>query len=129
MNEWILFGLSYDIVGVLVLGYALVIPSDKQLVMLAGTYWGNNPHLLDALVKQRTDAWFGVTLLVCGFIMQAFGAGGSAFPTASWIILPLILVGLCAALVRTRNFAVKRAKRTRDTLKAKMKKNESTEGT
>ena len=116
MNDWTIIGLIYDIGGVLVLGYALAITSDRQLVEQAATKWTSNPSAFDALVNQRTDAWFGVCLLVVGFSMQLLGAVGCEFLVNGWTILPVALVCLVAALLPIRKFELKRARRKRDEL-------------
>ena len=114
MNEWAIIGLIYDIVGVFVLGFALAITTVKDLAAQAAAHYGYNPSAFDSLVNQRTDAWFGVSLLALGFMMQALGATGIAFPEICWIILPIILGLLCVALVPMRKCALKQARRKRD---------------
>lgn len=67
-------GLLYDIFGVGILGWALAVASDRAIKTQAGTYYTFSPPFLRALVAQRTDAQFGLFLLILGFIFQFLGA-------------------------------------------------------
>lgn len=116
LNDWTAIGLIYDIFGVIILGYALAFTSVKRLIDQAGTRWSSNRVAFDALVNQRTDARFGVLLLVVGFLMQILGAVGCAFLVNGWIILLVILACLGATLFPLRRYALNRARRKRDEL-------------
>ena len=65
-------GLIMDIVGVVVLTSAVLL-SRKTISDLAGTYWDENPHLKGALRRQTRCGWFGLALLVPGFLLQIAG--------------------------------------------------------
>ena len=106
INELVLIGLGYDIAGVVVLGWALAFTPDKALKALAGTYFDFNSALLGALVEQRTDAKFGVLLLVLGFALQFAGAAGLDSPaTADWA-LSAALLGVVVAYFFARRWIV-----------------------
>lgn len=95
MAEIALIGLAYDIAGVVVLGAALLGMNDRGIKEQAGTYWDFSPTLLKALIRQRVDAWYGVSLMVAGFLGQALGVLGADL---SAFLDVALLVGLVFAV-------------------------------
>ena len=62
--------LIYQFCGAIILGWAIALTPNDTLKSLSGTYWNHNPHFLAALIKQRTDARFGVIVLAMGILLQ-----------------------------------------------------------
>ncbi len=103
MRELVAIGLAYDIVGVIVLGWTLALSPSEVLKAQAGTFYNFNQELLRALVAQRIDARFGLSLLVLGFALQLVGALAADAPAAcDWIAAGLlgVIVASYAALRR-----------------------------
>ncbi len=119
MNNLIATGFVYDIVGVCVLVVALMAIRRRELFLQAGTYSNGNKALFRALVLQHTDARFGFSILVAGFVLQLVGAVGLDVPPGRlWVILiPLVLVLIAYAIVRRR--VSKGSDRMYDELRAK----------
>lgn len=92
MNNLTLFGLSLDIIGVLVLGYALVSTKDSSIERQCRNYFTFNSDLLMMLIQQKIDAQIGVSVLVTGFVFQAIGSAG--YDLSEWGLL--VLSGLAA---------------------------------
>ena len=65
-------GLLMDIAGVIVLTSA-VLASKKTIADLAGTYINENRHQKEALRMQSRRGWYGLALLVPGFLLQIVG--------------------------------------------------------
>ena len=63
-------GLIFDVVGVLVLAYALIFQSNKHLLAKAQTDWDYNQAVLVDVCKQRSDAIIGTLFLLAGFFGQ-----------------------------------------------------------
>lgn len=63
-------GLLFDIVGAVILAKSIFFNSVAAIAGQATTTWRDNPSLRFALCEQRVDAWFGLPLLVVGFLIQ-----------------------------------------------------------
>jgi hypothetical protein len=102
LNTLAAVGLLYDIVGVIILGLSLAATSDVNIKRQAGTYYNFNSSVLTTLVEQRTDARFGLFLLVLGFLFQFFFAIGIAIEdaTKNLLLIALVLVVLFYVVVR-----------------------------
>lgn len=61
---------TYELIGVIALGWGIATPSNADLKAQAGTYYDANPHFFKALLIQRMDARFGVVVLVLGLFLQ-----------------------------------------------------------
>ena len=95
MNALAVVGLVYDIFGVCIIAAALIGPRRYDLYHQAGTYYVGNKALFKALLLQRTDAWFGLPILVGGFVLQLLGAMGLDAPRkALWLLFALLPVAL-----------------------------------
>jgi hypothetical protein len=91
-------GVAADIAGATLLALAFMLKTPRQIAQEV-PIWGmplGNPILARSLVRQRAEAWFGLTFLVAGFGAQLavyFGAMGA--PTSpgrtrtSWPRSPL----------------------------------------
>ena len=77
--------------GVIILARALVGVRRRELYTQAGTYWNGNRSLFKALLLQRTDAAFGLPIIVIGFALQLVGATKTTMP-------PNLALGLLAAI-------------------------------
>lgn len=62
--------LFYQLVGTLLLGWALATTSIDSITKLASSYWDFSKPVTESLVNQRTDAQFGVAILAFGIILQ-----------------------------------------------------------
>ena len=83
-----------DIAGAILIALAIVGSRHETLVSEAhhgGQFSGANLSLFGALENQRHDAWFGLSLLVSGFLLQLAAAVGLA--------IPIDAISLCIALV------------------------------
>jgi len=98
-------GLFYDIAGVVLLGLALLAPTNRTLRDMSGTpilnssieSAGENRPLFQSLRTQKFDAWFGIGALIIGFGAQAAAAWGHSIPWR-WSYLAISL-GLPALLL------------------------------
>ncbi len=99
VNDLTVAGLVYDIIGVCILAVALMAPRTRHLYLHAGTYYGGNKGLFRVFLLQRTDARFGLPIVVVGFVLQVGGALPLAVPQD--MIWPLLLP-LAIALVAYR---------------------------
>lgn len=104
-------GLILDIVGVVVLGWALGFASNVQLNRISGTYFELNTYALEDLVKQAFDTRIGLMVLCAGFSLQIVG---SIFPDCiiqteyAVIFLALIFVSLTAYFHDLRDVFIQR---------------------
>ena len=72
-GAWIItIGLLFDIAGVIVLSYPLII-SKQKASELAGTYVGGNLALKELLKRQSISAIWGLTFMTVGFSLQICG--------------------------------------------------------
>ena len=80
-------GLVYDMVGVAILarGFALVSKPYLRAAMLGG-----NTEEFPTALQFRTDARYGVLLVLLGFLLQIFGAAGVSVSTALTLVLGLL---------------------------------------
>lgn len=62
--------LLYQLVGTLLLGWALATTSIESITKLASSYWDFSKPVTESLVNQRTDAQFGIAMLALGIILQ-----------------------------------------------------------
>ncbi len=101
MNSLTVAGLLYDIFGVCILALALMAPRTRNLYLHAGTYWGGNKGLFRVFLLQRTDARFGLPIVVVGFVLQLGGALPLAVPQdVIWLLLPLAIALVAYGFVR-----------------------------
>lgn len=79
--RWVtVFGLALDIIGVIIVGYGLII-SKQKAVALGGSYWGGDdaeksvkiPPVQDRLLQSRNTI-IGGAFLVAGFLCQLYGS-------------------------------------------------------
>ena len=63
-------GLTYDVVGVLILGHAFFGKSLEAILIESGTYWGGNDALMKSLIETKVDGIAGTTMLLVGFFLQ-----------------------------------------------------------
>ena len=104
MNELTIVGLAYDIVGVIVLVLAIIGPKAPDLYQQASNRIGANKSLFEALMLQRTDAWFGLSALVIGFALQGIGALPLDVPSyALWLLAPILPGFIVYLVVRHRS--------------------------
>ena len=72
-GTWIItIGLLFDIVGVAVLSYPLIV-SKKQAAELAATKWNGNNALKELFRRQSISAIWGITIMSIGFSLQIYG--------------------------------------------------------
>jgi len=74
MGKLTVIGLAFDVVGVILLALSFLGAKTRQMVTMAGAAWGGNKVVFGSLMLQRTDARFGLPLLVAGFAIQAIGS-------------------------------------------------------
>jgi hypothetical protein len=81
INLLSVFGILYDIVGAILIAAAIVGTREEMLIREArpgGQFSSVNLALFAALENQRHDAWFGLSFLVVGFVLQLVAAFGFA---------------------------------------------------
>lgn len=119
-------GLLYDIAGVLLLGWALLMPSRVDHFVLSAPFYDGNSALFLALRKQKLDAYCGLALLVLGFTLQFLsnvGIGGSLRVSVSIAIASLV-IGFPFLLIGHKHLATTNAREFR-TASEEYKKMES----
>jgi hypothetical protein len=70
ITNWNTVGLIFDVTGILVLAYALILQSDRHILSKSQTNWDYNISLLQDFCEQRADATVGTLFLVFGFFGQ-----------------------------------------------------------
>ena len=65
----LLGGLSLNVIGSVLLGIPLF-KTIEQRNNMAKSYWGKNPHLEDYILKDANFGFFGISLLIIGFVFQ-----------------------------------------------------------
>lgn len=63
-------GITLTLLGALFAAFSFINTSNNDLLEQAGTYWGYNLKLLEALVKQRDTAVLGFVLIFLGSLLQ-----------------------------------------------------------
>ena len=103
-------GLTYDLVGILILGYPLVMKGMKSIISRSGTYWDNNPHEVRRMLEERIDVGLGTLVLVVGFGMQivAVQCAVAMSPVLGWSLIAALIVCLVAYLAWIRRFVLAR---------------------
>ena len=90
-------GLFFDATGILILGVPSLMQMVDQIAAQSGTYWGHNPHMVQALAFARVDTTAGSIFLIVGFMLQvAFAIIPAAPPIVAWVV---VCFGIAAALV------------------------------
>ncbi len=93
-------GIVFDIVGALFLARALAFNSDVSIQLQSGTYWTENPNLVQALVEQRYDARAGLFVLVAGFALQFYGNAFGEARNGLWLLAALVIVASTLQLAK-----------------------------
>jgi hypothetical protein len=94
-------GLVFDIAGAALLAKSIFFNQATSIAAQATPTWGDNYGLRLALCEQRVDAWFGLPLLVVGFLVQL------ASDLVSVDALSAIVLGLLALLAVASYFFFK----------------------
>jgi hypothetical protein len=63
-------GLVFDIVGAALLAKSIFFNPAESIAAQASPTWDDNYGLRLALCEQRVDAWFGMPMLILGFLVQ-----------------------------------------------------------
>ncbi len=94
---FIIIGLVYDAVGVWTLARAFAFGSLWNLHWQSLTVATGNVGTFEALILQRFDARWGLTLIVLGFGLQIVGVLWANVPS-SWceVLMILLVPALCA---------------------------------
>src|SRR5258705_12425181 len=91
-----LAGVLYDIAGAMILSRAFIWSRVAALVKQTQSMWTGNPNLLRALCEQATDAKWGASLLVAGFLMQAAtSAGVKISMSVAAVLLGALVLAVC----------------------------------
>lgn len=85
-------GLTYDGVGVAILGFAFFSKSLDALIVESGTYYGGNNAALESLIQSQTDGVTGTILLLTGFILQLLASIGVRCELAGQLLAVFLLV-------------------------------------
>ena len=64
------FSLAVEVIGVGILGFGLAVTKDSEILAQASTYWNANPPAFKALILQRFEVRWGVSLLFCALVIQ-----------------------------------------------------------
>lgn len=77
-------GIVYDIAGAILLVEAIALTRNEVLVRQSQQrqFSGGNLELFEAFDRQRHDAWFGLGLLIAGFVLQLVAAFGYPLPVS-----------------------------------------------
>ncbi|MDX1922315.1 MAG: hypothetical protein SFW65_04200 [Alphaproteobacteria bacterium] len=62
--------LFYQLSGTMVLGWALASTSTKRIVELGNPLFDFNKPYIEGQIDQRTDAQFGIIILILGYIIE-----------------------------------------------------------
>ena len=100
-------GLGYTILGAVILFL-----SHRSLYVKATRIVAGYPKVLAALRAQRHDGRFGLTVLICGNVLQILAALGLRVPLEHWRVPLYALIGAIAVYCVCRLF-ISRAARTR----------------
>ena len=134
MPDWIsnltIIGLSYDVVGVILLAFGIFWKSAEDITEEAGTFWGSNPYMLRAIAKSQIDTVAGLILLVLGFFLQMLGALRIDPPEISiWGLWILIFIIIMAYALGLRNFVLeKRIQQIDEVLKKRKEEDDKRKG-
>jgi len=79
INLVLVAGLAYTLVGA-----ALMFMSYRALYRRASRIVAGYPRVLAALLAQKHDARFGLTIVICGNILQVIAACGYTIPLEHW---------------------------------------------
>ena len=106
INLFSVAGIIYDIAGAILLAEAIVRTRHETFVLQSQhrEYSGGNVELFGAFEEQRHDAWFGLGLLVGGFVLQLFAAIGCML-AVSWLSGSSFAAVLVAVLLWWRIWA------------------------
>jgi len=102
MTWWSLgrLGLVYDIAGVVALAWGFLIIGPREFAA-ANLFYRERTNVL-SLAFGKFDAWFGVTLIVIGFLGQLLGSDttiDNAFQSLGIVAPSVALVALTIAVV------------------------------
>ena len=125
-------GLTYDLVGILILGYPLVMKGMKTIISRSGTYWDNNPHEVRRMLEERIDVGLGTLVLVVGFGMQIVAVQWAVKlpPVWGWSLIAALFVLVAAHLAWIRRFMLARQEaRIRKQIEAKRAVEDERDGT
>ena len=100
-------GLGYTILGAVILFL-----SHRSLYVKATRIVAGYPKVLAALRAQRHDGRFGLTVLVCGNVLQMLAAFGFRVPLEHWRVPLYVVLGAIAVYCVCRVF-ISRAARAR----------------
>ena len=93
-------GLTFDGVGVAILGFAFFAAKTSSFFLNAATFVGANPMAMEDGITARTDGIAGTILLFVGFILQVLGANGVACEIAAKILYSfLAVIVICYFLI------------------------------
>jgi hypothetical protein len=112
-NLVMISGLLYVLIGAFIMLLA-----HRSLYRRATAIVAGYPRVLAALRMQRHDSRFGLTILLCGNVLQVLAAAGFALPLAYWL-LPAAFIGcLLLTYAAWRVFSGRRIARSRSAPKA-----------
>jgi len=100
--DLIFSGLSFDIVGALVLAKGFMLKAPHSAYYESLMIYGGNKHLLKSALEQRAEAQVGAGLLVLGFFLQMWGNlhGGISANEPGWIdSTPRLLIVVAVSCV------------------------------
>ena len=93
--QFIACGLTYDVTGVVLLGFAFFFKTKKAIMQEAVSCYSYNTFILEALIATKLDGIVGSTLLMVGFIFQLLGYIGfqnKYIVIISYLVLLILLI-------------------------------------
>lgn len=115
----------FGVLGSLFFAIGVMRQSIEAMAKLSGTYWGGNPHMIQALAAQKSDYLFGGAIIVMAFTTQLLSYlapssvlifNASATELVPWIAV--IMTGLAFPVLRfsARLLALRYEKQISDAL-------------
>ncbi len=95
-----ILGAAFDIMGAVLLAWALVFVRARAIIRQSSSGYGFTPTLVRMFSEQRVDATFGLGLLLIGFFIQ--GAAGYGYKSTNFAVLWIGVAILVAALTAYR---------------------------
>ena len=117
-------GLTYDVVGVAILGFAFFSTPISAIFLNSRHFHGGNNGVLNAGIEIKTDGITGTAILFIGFVFQFLGAAACSSEIISQLFLLFLLIFLISYFVFLRKSIFKYFERRAKAFEEKWRKNE-----